>query len=196
MECRFCFEANSTPSNLLISPCACTGTSKYVHTNCLLRWQRTTTIKTHQMTCQQCKTDYKLPRFEIIPTLRIWNPSLLIMSLHGLTLFSSLYSESSWLSWTSISDLVFYISSIFYIMIYITLFLQINRKYHYIVYCITDVRIEPIRPLINVCMIGCVLYMYPLFPYFMSILYCYLCANLLQTHRNVLYQMNGDLIRI
>ena len=37
--CRFCFD-ESTPSNPLITPCSCSGSSAYLHLSCLRKWQR------------------------------------------------------------------------------------------------------------------------------------------------------------
>ena len=36
MECRICFETHNQET--LISPCKCSGTSKYVHKECLDKW--------------------------------------------------------------------------------------------------------------------------------------------------------------
>lgn len=36
--CRFCHLSKNTQSDLLISPCYCSGTLKYVHQNCLKTW--------------------------------------------------------------------------------------------------------------------------------------------------------------
>ena len=36
--CRFCFETGS-PEEDLIAPCACTGSQKYIHVQCLKKWQ-------------------------------------------------------------------------------------------------------------------------------------------------------------
>jgi len=41
-ECRICFEPQ-TIDNIFIYPCACNGTSKYVHIKCLKKWRDTTT---------------------------------------------------------------------------------------------------------------------------------------------------------
>lgn len=192
MACRFCFETDSPPTNLLISPCACIGTSKYVHKNCLLQWQRTTPIKTHQVICQQCKTEYKLPDFETIPTLHILHPSIIIAFLNGLYILSSICGIRLG---TPLSNLIFYITTSFYMPIYLSLVLQVDRKLGYLFYWITDARIEPLRPVTIACAILSTLYLYSLFPYLMSVLYCYLCAGLVRTHKNILYQMNRDLVR-
>ena len=38
-ECRICFENYETVDNELIYPCYCSGTSKYVHRECLEKWR-------------------------------------------------------------------------------------------------------------------------------------------------------------
>ena len=191
MECRFCFETDSPPTNKLISPCACTGTSKYVHTNCLLQWRRTTTIKTHQTICQQCKSPYILPNFESIPALLVLHPSSIIAFLNGVYIISSLCGIKSWLP---VSNLIFYTSTLAYLPMYLRLLLQVQDKTRYIVYWSMDRRIKPTCPLVMACSILFVVYLYSLFPYLMAVFYCYLCAGLLHTHTNILYQMNGDLL--
>ena len=37
-ECRICLDSGSTPENPLIAPCRCTGSIKYVHKSCFLKW--------------------------------------------------------------------------------------------------------------------------------------------------------------
>jgi len=36
--CRICFD-EASPTNPLVSPCNCIGTSAYIHSSCLLTWQ-------------------------------------------------------------------------------------------------------------------------------------------------------------
>lgn len=50
-QCRICFEGDGT----MISPCLCSGSSKFVHTECLERWR--TFAKTPKQ-CTVCKSDY------------------------------------------------------------------------------------------------------------------------------------------
>ena len=40
-QCRICFEEEDNLS-LFVSPCRCSGTSKYVHVECLQEWITTT----------------------------------------------------------------------------------------------------------------------------------------------------------
>jgi E3 ubiquitin-protein ligase DOA10 len=39
-KCRICFEEDEEEGNSFISPCACQGSQKHVHQQCLQAWQR------------------------------------------------------------------------------------------------------------------------------------------------------------
>ena len=63
--CRYCFESD----NELISPCKCMGSNKWVHKNCLAKWQYTCILSqsTHpkyqtgiESICNVCKTPFKI----------------------------------------------------------------------------------------------------------------------------------------
>ena len=69
--CRFCFEcANDDVRGLeLIAPCACRGGQRFIHANCLLRWQRMCVVQspthpaywdddTRSNVCNVCKTTF------------------------------------------------------------------------------------------------------------------------------------------
>ncbi|AAZ10108.1 hypothetical protein, conserved [Trypanosoma brucei brucei TREU927] len=56
--CRIC--RCTDPVEDLFSPCACDGTSKYVHRQCLEKWRNTTTNVEHRRVCAECKTPYTL----------------------------------------------------------------------------------------------------------------------------------------
>eukprot|EP00960_Hanusia_phi_P049426 759547-Hanusia_phi.AAC.3 len=61
---RICFEAESDSSNALVSPCNCKGTQRYVHTNCLKRWQRTALSQPNSkraVICSVCNSIYSMP---------------------------------------------------------------------------------------------------------------------------------------
>ena len=38
-SCRFCLESTDSDADPLIAPCNCDGFSRWVHTQCLMRWQ-------------------------------------------------------------------------------------------------------------------------------------------------------------
>ena len=42
--CRFCFEP-ARDDDALVSPCACKGGQRYIHEQCLIRWQRMVVVR-------------------------------------------------------------------------------------------------------------------------------------------------------
>ena len=56
MECRICFEDASRCD--LISPCRCSGTSAFVHRNCLQRWRETSDMAARR--CAECHYMYQI----------------------------------------------------------------------------------------------------------------------------------------
>ena len=63
--CRVCFEETYI-NNPLINPCRCTGTSKYIHTDCLQHWRDSnhSTSDVHRTHCMECNYAYVI---EVIP---------------------------------------------------------------------------------------------------------------------------------
>jgi len=53
--CRICLEEGGGP---MISPCACTGTQRYVHVECLQRWRMTTDSHARRTICPVCRHAY------------------------------------------------------------------------------------------------------------------------------------------
>ena len=53
--CRICFDEEE--AGALLSPCSCAGTSRYVHTACLLSWIETS----RRDKCEVCKVPFRLP---------------------------------------------------------------------------------------------------------------------------------------
>ena len=60
-ECRICFESEK-PDDLFIQPCACKGTSKYIHTSCLNTWRRTAENREARKKCMECGKTYMISR--------------------------------------------------------------------------------------------------------------------------------------
>ena len=56
-ECRICFE-NEGIGNPFISPCLCKGTSKYVHTSCLMTWRQLNRDGAAFKKCMECNKEY------------------------------------------------------------------------------------------------------------------------------------------
>jgi len=55
--CRICLEDESDIDKL-ISPCRCSGSSKYVHLDCLQTWRRTSRGGIGENKCMECHTEY------------------------------------------------------------------------------------------------------------------------------------------
>ena len=68
MICRYCFEDTGT----LIAPCNCEGSNKYVHQECLAKWQYNSILSqsTHpkyqtniEKICNVCQTPFKISKY-------------------------------------------------------------------------------------------------------------------------------------
>ena len=59
-QCRFCLECDEDPSDPLIAPCRCKGTSKWVHRSCLNQWRASNTRPTAFTHCTECQFEYHL----------------------------------------------------------------------------------------------------------------------------------------
>ena len=55
--CRICLEEESN-IDMLINPCKCDGTSKYVHKTCINTWLDETSNPDARKMCMACKTPY------------------------------------------------------------------------------------------------------------------------------------------
>ncbi|KAK7198539.1 RING-variant domain containing protein [Novymonas esmeraldas] len=71
--CRICRCAD--PRDDLFAPCACNGSSRYVHHRCLEQWREMTSNPEHRRVCAECKTPYTLVRI-VVPQ----NPDLVTSS--------------------------------------------------------------------------------------------------------------------
>ena len=56
-ECRICFETEK-PDDPFIQPCACKGTSKYIHESCLNTWRKTAENREARKRCMECGDKY------------------------------------------------------------------------------------------------------------------------------------------
>ncbi len=60
-ECRICFfTEDDNPDMQFINPCACNGTSKWVHVECLNRWRASNQNPTSSNICSECRTEYNI----------------------------------------------------------------------------------------------------------------------------------------
>lgn len=62
MNCRICLESHNSPDNPIISPCACSGSIKWVHRACLQEY-RLKHAKKNVFKCELCQKPYRL-RFD------------------------------------------------------------------------------------------------------------------------------------
>ena len=60
-ECRICFEPEK-PDDPFIHPCACKGTSQYIHTSCLNTWRRSAENREARNRCMECGETYIISR--------------------------------------------------------------------------------------------------------------------------------------
>jgi len=61
--CRICFDTEEDPAtNPLISPCLCTGSSQYIHRECLQHWRTTGHRQDAYYQCEVCKFRYQYRR--------------------------------------------------------------------------------------------------------------------------------------
>lgn len=57
--CRICFTSDVIPaSNKLITPCKCSGSSQYIHMDCLQQWMDKSSNVESKIKCMECKYSY------------------------------------------------------------------------------------------------------------------------------------------
>ena len=61
-ECRICYENNLEVTKKFISPCACTGTRKYVHSECLDLWRERKRGYITFIRCDECLYFYNIAK--------------------------------------------------------------------------------------------------------------------------------------
>ena len=57
--CRICLEA--TRRSDLVSPCSCSGSQRWVHLECLRKWQHLSASESAAVTCNVCCTPFSYP---------------------------------------------------------------------------------------------------------------------------------------
>lgn len=63
--CYMCFDSEDTPNNPMITPCKCSGDTKYVHVDCLRKWHTAEAdnqvcfLSSVDATCSVCKTTFR-----------------------------------------------------------------------------------------------------------------------------------------
>ena len=68
--CRICFEEQQE-NRSLISPCKCSGSSKYVHYDCLETWRNTTSNLDAKKMCMECNASYIIVNKSQLETIKI-----------------------------------------------------------------------------------------------------------------------------
>ena len=58
-ECRICFDTE-TRTDLLLYPCLCNGTSRYIHTSCLKKWRTMNNDRPAFLKCMECGSNYNI----------------------------------------------------------------------------------------------------------------------------------------
>lgn len=81
--CRICYEKTDSSNNKLISPCSCTGTSKYIHIDCLQKWRyNNPEFSEPRIKCMECNSSY------IIEKIQYPTPFYIKYINHFLTLYN------------------------------------------------------------------------------------------------------------
>ncbi len=210
MECRFCLLPQEADQNPLITPCACKGSAKYVHMNCLKTWRQTTENPEAVERCQLCCEEFELllkwpiehiPDIGYISAWFLLSKPLLI-SLFTYSISTLLYIKSGYRSSvltffqndSKACEFYYYIMlsyTITYCIYYIPFFVQVNSKLIYLNYWLTYRR-DNINPqyAILYTLVSLALsysYMYPF-----GFIYIFSLPKLFLTHIRLLEQMNRD----
>lgn len=62
--CRVCYEPDNEEKGILINPCICTGTCKYIHESCLKKWiENNCAANKIKAECEICKYQYHMKFF-------------------------------------------------------------------------------------------------------------------------------------
>ncbi|GLI58803.1 hypothetical protein VaNZ11_000569 [Volvox africanus] len=88
--CRICMDEEVDPIlNPLISPCKCSGSTKYVHRQCLLKWRSMKSGTQAYYRCEICHYRYQFRR--------LWWAQVLGHPITSILIFSALLTSSAWL---------------------------------------------------------------------------------------------------
>lgn len=94
--CRLCWDTENSESGQLISPCACSGSLRYIHRRCLADWQRTQRQAGQgrkAQTCELCKAPYQLPEQQQQAGKSISAPRRILTSINN-AVWDALYANS------------------------------------------------------------------------------------------------------
>ena len=150
--CRICYLPEESKYDPLLSPCACMGSLKHIHKQCLKRWLKTTINPYFTKYCEICRFTLVIPQrwpTEIVPVLRntgIWYylektymPVVLGYALHYnlLCFYFSRGSRYDLYNETVSRHLFLYVASaitLLYGIVYYPLFAQVRNKLRYVSY--------------------------------------------------------------
>jgi len=69
-ECRICYDDEDERASPLISPCACDGTRRFVHRECIEEWRNVKRGRIDYLQCQECRQFYNIGKKYAIEELR------------------------------------------------------------------------------------------------------------------------------
>jgi len=58
-QCRICYDGEDVTKGKLFSPCKCTGSMRYIHTECLDTWRSSASNPKSAYRCEQCRYRYR-----------------------------------------------------------------------------------------------------------------------------------------
>lgn len=205
--CRFCLNGEENAHDPLISPCKCSGSIQYIHTNCLKQWRYYTPEIIFKSMCQLCHTEFQLPRawpIEVIPTFHPLVQKYIINHISNIILahnvhymyithyLDSIYVDDDKLNlqikFRSRESFEFFtmlllVFTLFYVGFYIYLWFQIKNKYLYTIRYVPRVTIyilfnAIILYLSNDCIFPC------------GVFYLYLLPKYIDAHIHTLHILN------
>ena len=209
-ECRFCLGSDHTPTNPLLRPCDCKGSSRYVHKTCIQTWRNATTIPKHISHCQLCLTKYNLPVLELLPEEPVDIRHTILFQLIWICPFSyfvwfvlfvalnTMFPRSVWGTHSTVYTITAsnLLASKTIVLLYIKLFLQyvehVEDKRRYFRYWI-GVKTEkgPVYLLILTNLsIALSIYAFPM--YNLCLIFC--LQQYLSMHRQILQIMNREVV--
>jgi hypothetical protein len=216
MDCRFCLLPQEEVKNPLVSPCACIGSVKYVHIDCLRKWRELSENPESGIRCQLCLTTFDLflkwpiEHVPDIQTARRWflfyKPLLVSLFVYYLNTLIYLKSvdEDDLLNYNDVMmfylydnrSQTFFLASltgvtIYYFLVYSQYLYNVRSKYVYAQYWLkTKVFDVHPRNLLFHTIINLIFACFYSYPF--GFLYFFALPKLLIVHVHILQKMNID----
>ena len=124
LQCRICLDEDEIVN--LVSPCNCSGTSKYIHAECLNTWRDQNINSPHYNVCIDCRANYKYT-INSKELIIINNNNTTIIYFSILVVFTLLFSSN----YNTITDIFDSIKNR-----NITQILDNNNDYYYIMFSV------------------------------------------------------------